>query len=226
LNDDMQTKAKFAADLSKRQKRRREVSRVTERERRDEAAKAHERAEFIAALRTATVDLHGPRPGRFDDARAAATAAAAATDDNTSVTNDDDDSTVHDESTTAASAAAVAASQMETFARILNRAPSSTSGMDFPALSAPNSATKSTNNTNSSSTNTPHQPAVWGKPSSTASPVLTARERESEFLMELTLTNSSSKKGKKRIKVKHCFQMLVQEVVVIGSQRSFQTLTQ
>jgi hypothetical protein len=204
----MQTKAKFAADLSKRQKRRRELSRVTERERRDEAAKAHERAEFIAALRTATVDLHGPRPGRFDDARAAATAAAAATDDNTSVTNDDDDSTVHDESTTAASAAAVAASQMETFARILNRAPSSTSGMDFPALSAPNSATKSTNsNTNSSSTNTPHQQAVWGKPSSTASPVLTARERESEFLMELALTNSSSssKKSKKKDKGKALF---------------------
>jgi hypothetical protein len=204
----MQTKAKFAADLSKRQKRRREVSRVTERERRDEAAKAHERAEFIAALRTATVDLHGPRPGRFDDATAAtATAAAAATIDNSSVTNDDDGSTVLDESATAASAAAVAASQMETFARILNRAPSSTSGMDFPALSAPNSATKSTNNTNSSSTNTPHQPAVWGKPSSTASPVLTARERESEFLMELTLTNSSSssKKGKKKDKGKALF---------------------
>jgi hypothetical protein len=208
LNDKLQTKAKFAADLSKRQKRRREISRVTERERRDEASKAHERAEFIAALRTATVDLHGPRPGRFDYATAT-TAAAATADNHSSDTNDDDGSTVHDDSATAASAAAVAASQMETFARILNRAPSTTSGTDFPALRAPSSATKSTNsNTNTnSSTNTPHHQAVWGKPSSIASPVLTPRERESQFLMELTLTNStsSSKKGKKKDKGKALF---------------------
>jgi hypothetical protein len=200
----MQTKAKFAADLSKRQKRRREISRVTERERRDEAAKAYERAEFIAALRTATVDLHGPRPGQFHDAT------TTTTDDNNAVDtaeHDDDDSTVIDNGTTAAAAIAVAASQMETFARILNRAPSTSSGNDFPALSAPSSATKSTNNNTNSSTNTPQQQVAWGK-AVVASPVLTPRERESEFLMELTLTNSnsnSSKKGKKKDKGKALF---------------------